>query len=117
MWWQRRPTRGDRRAPVGAPPARGAWLGLPGWAIAAGIPVVLAVGWALPLFGVPLAVFLVADAIIGTYQRLVADAIIGTYQRLVADPPSGVTRPSRKLNRPPPGPHRRGPGEPRVLPT
>jgi hypothetical protein len=31
------------------------WLGLPAWAIAVGVPVVSAIGWALPLFGVPLA--------------------------------------------------------------
>ena len=65
MWWQRRPTRDGRRAVVGAPPARGAWLGLPGWAVAVGVPVVFALGWALPLFGVPLAVFLLVDAIAG----------------------------------------------------
>lgn len=29
MWWQRRPTRADRRAPLGAPPARGTWRRVP----------------------------------------------------------------------------------------
>ena len=69
MWWQRRPTRGDRRAPVGTAPARGAWLGLPAWTIAAGIPVVFALGWALPLLGLPLAAFLVIDAIAGALRQ------------------------------------------------
>ncbi|MEU8610741.1 PepSY-associated TM helix domain-containing protein [Actinoplanes sp. NPDC048791] len=65
MWWQRRPTRAERPAVVGAPPARGTWLGLPAWAVAVGVPVVFALGWALPLFGVPLAGFLLVDAIVG----------------------------------------------------
>ncbi|MEV4639223.1 PepSY domain-containing protein [Actinoplanes sp. NPDC049548] len=69
MWWQRRPTRGDRRALVGATPARGAWLGLPGWGVAVGVPVVFAIGWAMPLFGIPLAAFLVVDAVIGGFRR------------------------------------------------
>ncbi|MDI6102570.1 PepSY domain-containing protein [Actinoplanes sp. NEAU-A12] len=69
MWWQRRPTRTGRRALVGAPPARGAWLGLPAWAIVVGVPVVFAIGWAMPLFGIPLAVFLVVDALLGLRRR------------------------------------------------
>ncbi|GIE91204.1 PepSY-associated TM helix domain-containing protein [Actinoplanes regularis] len=65
MWWQRRPTRADRRAAVGAPPARHAWQQLPPWGIAVGVPVVFAVGWFLPLFGVPLLAFLAIDTVIG----------------------------------------------------
>ncbi|MEU8240197.1 PepSY domain-containing protein [Actinoplanes missouriensis] len=66
MWWQRRPTRADRRRAVtGAPPARGGWLGLPAWAIAVGVPVVFAVGWAMPLLGVTLVAFLLVDAVVG----------------------------------------------------
>ncbi|WP_203808814.1 PepSY-associated TM helix domain-containing protein [Paractinoplanes tereljensis] len=61
MWWQRRPTRADRRAPVGAPPARGAWQQLPPWGIAVGVPLVFGVAWAVPLFGIPLAAFLLID--------------------------------------------------------
>jgi hypothetical protein len=38
---------------------------LPAWAVAVGVPVVFALGWALPLFGVPLAGFLLVDAIAG----------------------------------------------------
>jgi uncharacterized iron-regulated membrane protein len=30
---------------------------------------VIALGWALPLFGVPLAVFLVADLVVGAVRR------------------------------------------------
>jgi uncharacterized iron-regulated membrane protein len=66
MWWQRRPTRTGRRAIAGAPPVgRGAWRQLPNWGIIAGVPVVLAVAWVLPLFGVPLLGFLVVDLVLG----------------------------------------------------
>ena len=69
MWWQRRPTRENRRAPVGAPPVgRGAWQGLPGWGIAVGVPVVFVIAWVLPLFGVPLLVFLAVDLVIGAIR-------------------------------------------------
>jgi uncharacterized iron-regulated membrane protein len=70
MWWQRRPTRADRRAPVGAPPvARGAWQRLPAWAIVAGVPLTLAIGWAMPMLGVSLAAFLLVDLIVGAARR------------------------------------------------
>nr|WP_240669968.1 hypothetical protein [Actinoplanes solisilvae] len=70
MWWQRRPTRVDRRAPVGAPPVGpGAWQQLPAWAVVAGVPVVLAVSWFLPLFGIPLAAFLLADLTVDAVRR------------------------------------------------
>ncbi|WP_307854342.1 PepSY-associated TM helix domain-containing protein, partial [Paractinoplanes toevensis] len=68
MWWQRRPTRADRRAPVGTPPARGAWQQLPPWAIAVGVPLVFGLAWAVPLFGIPLAAFLLADFAIGAIR-------------------------------------------------
>ncbi|MGX6603341.1 PepSY-associated TM helix domain-containing protein [Micromonosporaceae bacterium Da 78-11] len=69
MWWQRRPTRADRRAIVGAPPVgRGAWQQLPAWAIVVGVPLVLAVGWVAPLLGLPLAAFLLADLAIGAVR-------------------------------------------------
>ena len=69
MWWQRRPTRAGRRAPVGAPPvARGAWQRLPAWAIVAGVPLTLAIGWAMPMLGVSLAAFLVVDVIVGAVR-------------------------------------------------
>lgn len=70
MWWQRRPTRAGGRALAGAPPVGpGAWQYLPPWAIVVGVPVVLAVAWVLPLFGVPLLAFLVADIAIGALRR------------------------------------------------
>ncbi|MEU4560528.1 PepSY-associated TM helix domain-containing protein [Actinoplanes sp. NPDC023936] len=68
MWWQRRPTRADRRAAAGAPPARGAWQQLPAWGIVLGVPVVVALGFALPLFGIPLLAFLVFDLIAGAVR-------------------------------------------------
>ncbi|MCX4919340.1 PepSY domain-containing protein [Streptomyces sp. NBC_00687] len=69
MWWQRRPTRADRRAALGAPPARGAWRGVPSAGLAVGVVAVVALGWALPLFGVPLAAFLVVDLVTGVVRR------------------------------------------------
>jgi uncharacterized iron-regulated membrane protein len=68
MWWQRRPTRADRRALAGAPPTRGAWQQLPTWGIVVGVPVVFGLAWALPLLGIPLAAFLVIDALIGAVR-------------------------------------------------
>ncbi|MFE2530956.1 PepSY-associated TM helix domain-containing protein [Streptomyces sp. NPDC059371] len=69
MWWQRRPTRTGRGARLGAPPARGAWRGMPYGALVPGVVVVVALGWALPLFGIPLAAFLAADLVVGTVGR------------------------------------------------
>ncbi|BCY08452.1 PepSY domain-containing protein [Actinoplanes sp. L3-i22] len=69
MWWQRRPTRTDRRALAGAAPAGGNWTGLPAWSIAVGLPVLFAVGWFLPLFGIPLLAFLALDLILTTLRR------------------------------------------------
>ncbi|MDR7327765.1 MULTISPECIES: PepSY-associated TM helix domain-containing protein [Catenuloplanes] len=68
MWWQRRPTRDGRRALVGAAPARVDWRAVPARAVVAGILAVFAVGWALPLFGIPLAAFVVIDAIVATVR-------------------------------------------------
>jgi uncharacterized iron-regulated membrane protein len=75
MWWQRRPTRAGRRALVGAPPARGAWQRVPTWLIVVGVPVVLAVGWAMPVLGVSLLAFLVADRIAGAVRSRRAQPI------------------------------------------
>lgn len=69
MWWQRRPTRADRRTVIGTPPARGAWRGLPSWTVAVGIVLVAVVGWVIPLFGIPLAVFLALDLALGTLRH------------------------------------------------
>jgi uncharacterized iron-regulated membrane protein len=59
MWWQRRPTRVDRRRPLGDPPARGTWRSLPPVLLIVGIPAVIALGWAIPLLGWSLLGFLV----------------------------------------------------------
>ncbi|WP_435834940.1 PepSY-associated TM helix domain-containing protein [Streptomyces antibioticus] len=68
MWWQRRPTRSDRRALMGTPPARGAWRGVPSGVLAVGIAAVAAVGWVIPLFGIPLAAFLAVDLVVGALR-------------------------------------------------
>ncbi|MDX2923342.1 PepSY domain-containing protein [Streptomyces coelicolor] len=73
MWWQRRPTRGDRRAPVGRAPARGTWRQLPWPALAVAAPLIIAVGWAFPLLGWSLLAFLVLDALLGLIHRRRAD--------------------------------------------
>ncbi|MEU4338007.1 PepSY domain-containing protein [Micromonospora lupini] len=69
MWWQRRPTRTDRHALAGIPPARGGVRGLPLWALLIGVPLTVAIGWALPLFGITLLAFLVVDVIAGAVTR------------------------------------------------
>lgn len=65
MWWQRRPTRALAGRPLGT---RGAWQGIPAWAVVAGVPSMLFVGWALPLLGVPLAAFLLVDVLLGIFR-------------------------------------------------
>lgn len=65
MWWQRRPTRAERTRIVGAPPARGAWRHLPKPALAALVLVTAAIGWALPVLGVSLGVFILIDVLVG----------------------------------------------------
>ncbi len=74
MWWQRRPTRTGRQALAGTPPARGAWQQLPSWGVVAGVPVVFALAWVLPLFGIPLAAFLLIDVVVGAYRNRRRDA-------------------------------------------
>ncbi|MGC5248075.1 PepSY-associated TM helix domain-containing protein [Gordonia sp. DT219] len=59
MWWRRRPTRDDRHLPRA--PRRGA-LGSLRPAEAVGVVVVAAIlGWFLPWFGIPLALFVLVD--------------------------------------------------------
>ena len=74
MWWQRRPTRGDRKAALGKAPARGAWRTLPLPALVVGLPAVVALGWALPVLGVTLLGFLVLDGAAGLVRRRRAGA-------------------------------------------
>ncbi|GIF69265.1 membrane protein [Asanoa ishikariensis] len=69
MWWQRRPTRADRTAPLGAPPARGAWRQAHPAVAVVILLIAAGVGWALPMLGISLAAFLVVDLIIGAVRR------------------------------------------------
>ncbi|WP_250034644.1 PepSY-associated TM helix domain-containing protein [Paractinoplanes maris] len=85
MWWQRRPTRSGRRALAGVPPVqRGAWQQLPPWAIVVGVPVVIALGWVIPLLGIPLAAFLVADIALGALRSRRRNTAIP-----ISPPPAG----------------------------
>ncbi|MCF6524546.1 PepSY domain-containing protein [Streptomyces sp. JJ36] len=69
MWWQRRPTRADRGAAPGPAPRRGAWRRLPLPVLALGVPAVAFVGWALPVLGVSLLLFLAVDVAAGLHRR------------------------------------------------
>jgi uncharacterized iron-regulated membrane protein len=69
MWWQRRPTRADRRGPLGTPPARGAWRHIHPVVLVTGLAVVAFVGWAVPLLGITLAAFLLIDAVFAMLRR------------------------------------------------
>jgi uncharacterized iron-regulated membrane protein len=69
MWWQRRPTRGDRPALLGKAPARGAWRGVPLPVLLVGVPLVAALAWALPVLGCTLLGFLLVDAAAGLLRR------------------------------------------------
>lgn len=73
MWWQRRPTRGDRMAAFGRAPVRGAWRQLPVPVLIIGVPAVAALGWALPLLGITLLAFLFYDVAFGLYLRRPTD--------------------------------------------
>lgn len=68
MWWQRRPTRTDRSAPLGTAPPRGGWRTLPRWFLVVGVPVTLFVAWAMPLLGITLGLFLVFDLLVGAFR-------------------------------------------------
>ncbi|WP_052366729.1 PepSY-associated TM helix domain-containing protein [Paraoerskovia marina] len=79
MWWQRRPPRviGHRPGPL---PQRGALRAVPWWATALIVAGALVAGWYVPLFGYPLAVFVVVDVLVGLARR----------RRPVATPASGT---------------------------
>ncbi|WP_406144246.1 PepSY-associated TM helix domain-containing protein [Streptomyces sp. NBC_01012] len=68
MWWLRRPTRGDRTR-FGRPPARGAWRRVPGRVMAPLVVVTALLAYYLPLFGLPLACFLLADLALAQVRR------------------------------------------------
>ncbi len=69
MWWQRRPARADRRRPLGDPPARGTWRHVQPAVLVVGVPVVVVLGWAIPLLGRSLIAFLVLDAVLALAKR------------------------------------------------
>nr|WP_249417095.1 PepSY domain-containing protein [Streptomyces sp. TS71-3] len=64
MWWLRRPTRTGGRA-FGRPPVRGAWRRLRGRVLAPAVVGAAVLGYWLPLFGLPLLVFLAVDVAAG----------------------------------------------------
>ncbi|MGW0299030.1 PepSY-associated TM helix domain-containing protein [Streptomyces anthocyanicus] len=68
MWWLRRPTRSEGFA-LGRAPARGAWRRIPGRVLAPALVLAAVIGYYLPLFGLPLLVFLVVDVTVGVVRR------------------------------------------------
>ncbi|HEX2214619.1 MAG TPA: PepSY-associated TM helix domain-containing protein, partial [Mycobacterium sp.] len=68
MWWQRRPTRGSTWA-VGRPPLRGTLRNLHPAAITLVVVCAVALGWALPLFGLSLAAFVIVDLVVGAVKK------------------------------------------------
>lgn len=68
MWWQRRPPRVIGRRP-GPLPERGALRAVPWWATGVLLVGALVAGVYVPLFGYPLAIFVVVDVLIGLVRR------------------------------------------------
>lgn len=66
MWWLRRPAAGGTTARA---PARGAWRGASGRALATLVLPAAVVCWFLPLLGIPLLAFLVVDVARGALRR------------------------------------------------
>lgn len=62
MWWKRRPTRDAARRRGAVPGA--ALPNAPLWAVALVVVAAIGIGYALPLVGVPLAAFVIGDAIV-----------------------------------------------------
>ncbi|MFF0011375.1 PepSY-associated TM helix domain-containing protein [Streptomyces sp. NPDC005374] len=60
MWWQR-----GRGSSFGRPIPRGAWQQVPPQILVPGVVVVAVVGYFVPLLGIPLACFVVADVVLG----------------------------------------------------
>lgn len=60
MWWQR-----GRGSAFGRPIPRGAWQQVPPQILVPGVVIVALVGYFVPLLGIPLAGFIVADVIFG----------------------------------------------------
>ncbi len=70
MWWQRRPTRGAARIPLGRAPRRGALRASRPWLVVPLLAAAVLVGWFVPLVGVSLLGFLVVDALVGLRHRV-----------------------------------------------
>ncbi len=68
-WWQRRPTRADRKGLFGPPVSRGAWREMHLGLLVLGVVTVAVIGWAIPLLGWSLLGFLLLDTILGGMQR------------------------------------------------
>ncbi|WP_160071552.1 PepSY-associated TM helix domain-containing protein [Pseudoclavibacter sp. 8L] len=68
MWWQRRPKH-DQSRRVGASPPRGTLRRAPWWGVLLVLAGAAAVGVFLPLMGISLAAFLVADVVLGAVAR------------------------------------------------
>ncbi|MFG2671181.1 PepSY-associated TM helix domain-containing protein [Streptomyces sp. NPDC048445] len=68
MWWLRRPTRGGGTR-LGRPPVRGAWRRVPGRVMAPLVVVTAVLAYYLPLFGLPLVCFLLADLALAQARR------------------------------------------------
>ncbi|MGI5468383.1 PepSY-associated TM helix domain-containing protein [Streptomyces sp. CA-132043] len=68
MWWQRRPRR-DAGLRGGRAHPRGAWRRVPVTVLLPLAAATAVLGWFLPLFGIPLAGFLVLDACAGALAR------------------------------------------------
>ncbi|OKJ73075.1 PepSY-associated TM helix domain-containing protein [Streptomyces sp. CB02460] len=68
MWWLRRPTRGGGTR-LGRPPVRGAWRRVPGRVMAPLVVVTAVLAYYLPLFGLPLVCFLLAELAIAHLRR------------------------------------------------
>ncbi|SEH62549.1 Uncharacterized iron-regulated membrane protein [Mycolicibacterium rutilum] len=66
MWWRRRPTRGRV---LGRPPLRGTLRRLHPLAAALLVVAGVGIGWALPLFGLTLAAFVIVDVVVGAVKR------------------------------------------------
>lgn len=68
MWWLRRPTGGSDLA-FGSAPARGGWQRVPGKVLAPVILITVLVGYAFPLLGASLVLFLGIDIVRGVLAR------------------------------------------------
>ncbi|MDH6546909.1 PepSY domain-containing protein [Streptomyces sp. SAI-041] len=64
MWWQR-----GRGSAFGRPIPRGAWQQVPPQILLPGVVVVAVLGYFVPLLGIPLAGFVVADVVLGEIAR------------------------------------------------